>query len=965
LWPATNQTSVLPFTVPMLGRDKLFLRAEDWTRVDSNGDGIPDWWIWNYFGNLSETATNLDSQGNTLGYDYTNNFDPNLISFDILVTNNHVNSSHPALQLNVTGLPAYYVVLVNDSNQADAVWQPYTSSNLTAVLGADGNYDVSVGLRGHANNATAIWEDVMLIKDTVPPVITVSNPVAGTVSQPMIQIQGYANETLGSLTFVVSNAAGLFPNQAGYATGSVYDTNLLMFTTNYFQCYDVALTNGLNVITILAADLAGNVTTDSVSYTLNYSGDTLAPALNILWPQNGTVICGSQFTARAQADDATAKVMASLVDGTGNTNTVQGLVERGGLVWMDNLPLASGTNTLTITATDAAGNSTTTNLMLVQSAVLVTMNPLTGDQWNQPSVTVTGTISEPGYDVWVNGVQATTNGPGTWEADNVPVSLTGTAIFDAEVYVGDPELAGSQCFNQVQPPMVVLSDFEQNSVADFVQDSTVQWNYAGGGSWSGWRLGQPFLLDGGPIPPAGTNYSAPVLAAAPFGIFAPAWQNADATYDDGNFFQTSVHATVMIVPSGPKLPGVLKTYTVRARAEQFSPLIGFPAGGDISFFYPQLEAVYFSYGNAPVPSAQLRLNGQPLSGSVTNDDGPLAGQNIWGQTSVSAPAGALVPLKVTSTNPTNNDYTFGVEIVQDKLYWQNMVQTEMDTDSGVVIENYKASSGFLANRNNLLAVFNFYGKLFAEQPDEFYWAGLAKLVGAPVYAGLSDAEYAKAGTLGVGTVSGSLITEILTTSYLIPKMNQFQQIMLQMNIDIMNDLTWQFEAYEKGGLDALEKIDAADVTHTIVDIDSWEEIDDGIQNNDVSEIQDGNQLLAFREQNATVKQDYQDLQNLLPNTGIFSFSYTNTVGFIVSYLGQNPIIGGPNFWNFEPTGADLTVFDYRWDWTTRTGTGINQGIIPLWLSLSDSARSSDVQQPIKTRAQQFSYVYQWLGLPLY
>jgi hypothetical protein len=43
LWPATNQTNVLPFTVPTLGRDKLFLRAEDWTRVDSNGDGVPDY----------------------------------------------------------------------------------------------------------------------------------------------------------------------------------------------------------------------------------------------------------------------------------------------------------------------------------------------------------------------------------------------------------------------------------------------------------------------------------------------------------------------------------------------------------------------------------------------------------------------------------------------------------------------------------------------------------------------------------------------------------------------------------------------------------------------------------------------------------------------------------------------------------------------------------------------------------
>ena len=296
------------------------------------------------------------------------------------------------------------------------------------------------------------------------------------------------------------------------------------------------------------------------------------------------------------------------------------------------------------------------------------------------------------------------------------------------------------------------------------------------------------------------------------------------------------------------------------------------------------------------------------------------------------------------------------------------MQAEIDTDSGVVIENYLAGNGFWANEKNLQAVYNFYGKLFDEEPDEFYWCGLAKLVGAPVYAGLSDAEYVKTGILGVGLVSGNLITETLTTAYLAPKVSQFQTNMIQMNIDIFNDLAWQFEAYKIGGLQALETIYTNDTTHTIIDLNTmtgWQEIDDGIQNDDEAEIEDGNQLLAFREQNVTVAQDYQSMQNLLPNTGIFSSSYTNTVGFIVSYLGQNPITGGPSFWNFEPSGADLTVFDYRWDWTTRAGTGLNQGIIPLWLSFADSTRLQEVQESTKTQAQQFSYVYEWLGLPLY
>jgi len=67
-------------------------------------------------------------------------------------------------------------------------------------------------------------------------------------------------------------------------------------------------------------------------------------------------------------DDDTATVTAQIVDASGDTNIVQGLLERSGTVWAQNLPLAGGTNILTLTATDAAGNSMSTNLTLIQSA---------------------------------------------------------------------------------------------------------------------------------------------------------------------------------------------------------------------------------------------------------------------------------------------------------------------------------------------------------------------------------------------------------------------------------------------------------------------------------------------------------------------------------------------------------------------------------------------------------------------
>ena len=50
--PTTDQTNVMPFAVQNFDREILFFRAQDWTGVDNNGNGIPDWWEWKYFGQI-------------------------------------------------------------------------------------------------------------------------------------------------------------------------------------------------------------------------------------------------------------------------------------------------------------------------------------------------------------------------------------------------------------------------------------------------------------------------------------------------------------------------------------------------------------------------------------------------------------------------------------------------------------------------------------------------------------------------------------------------------------------------------------------------------------------------------------------------------------------------------------------------------------------------------------------------
>ena len=184
------------------------------------------------------------------------------------------------------------------------------------------------------------------------------------------------------MRYDVANPAGAFTGLEGYVTRQWFDTNLLAFTTNWFECLDIQLTNGANTITLYATDRAGNVSTSVLSYTLDYSGVTSGPALTPYWPQDGAQVSGTSFTLRGLLDDPTATVTAQITDANGVIGQVEGLVERNGLLWVENLPLGPGANMLTLMMTNAAGLPSSTSLTVTQSDVVLTIADLsaTGPQ---------------------------------------------------------------------------------------------------------------------------------------------------------------------------------------------------------------------------------------------------------------------------------------------------------------------------------------------------------------------------------------------------------------------------------------------------------------------------------------------------------------------------------------------------------------------------------------------------------
>ena len=483
LWP--SDTNSQPFSLRNNDRQYLFVRAEDWSGVDSDGDGVPDWWTWKYFGTVNITSTNLDLSGNgyTFAQDYSNNITPTVFNYTGLeVPNNYVSSSQPAVQMDVVGTPYYIALLIDDNNFSNAVWNTYSGSTVTVNLGSvQGWHGVWIGLRGHGQDpSNAIWQWQRLKLDYTPPQLVITDPAGGTVDKSVIQVTGYSPEALGGISYDLANAAGVATNQPVLITGQSYSTNTAEFTTNFFQAYDVPLTNGLNVLTLHATDLAGNLTTLTTNITLDYSGKTNPPAVALRWPQDGMQVSGGSFTIQGQVDDPTATVSVAVVDANGSTNYLVGLTGRDGVFWIENVPFFTATNWLALTLSNPAG-STTTNLILTQSSVSLSVNAVAAGD-----TAVSGAIGTNGYTVWVNGRHAEQDA-GAWTAPIAPMGVAGGLVEVAAIPNSDNGGNGtdrgagrnptsSQSLNAqatVAPPQgVFVSAYHSNLQADHLDDTS-------------------------------------------------------------------------------------------------------------------------------------------------------------------------------------------------------------------------------------------------------------------------------------------------------------------------------------------------------------------------------------------------------------------------------------------------------------------------------------------------------------
>ncbi len=365
-------------------------------------------------------------------------------------------------------------------------------------------------IRALAGNSWGhMGDEVTVTVDTVAPVISIAAPAAGTLTTgDSIIVSGTATDATSGIASVVVNgvsatlvgsafnalvplalgansitatatdvagntaaasrsvtrgitptvvitapAAGLLTNQTPIAvTGTVSGTVPVTVTVNGVAATvtgetwtaSVALGEGSNTLSASAVNAFGNGSS-SVAVTL----DSTPPLVSIAAPANGTTVTSQPIAVSGTVADASA--IASL--------HVNGDPIAASNSFATTAALATGSNTIVVEATDAAGNAGSASVAVTyQPATSLSIEietPPAGALFSKAEVEVAGAVSDPVASVRVNGVLATVTGE-RWVASRVPLA-EGPNTLTATATRGNDSAAAAVAVTYNAPPQVVIT----------------------------------------------------------------------------------------------------------------------------------------------------------------------------------------------------------------------------------------------------------------------------------------------------------------------------------------------------------------------------------------------------------------------------------------------------------------------------------------------------------------------------
>ena len=271
-----------------------------------------------------------------------------------------------------------------------------TAPGSTSYNQPGGYYDVTVeatntaGTTGTAN-ASTLDGLKLYVKETVAPIITILSPSDGAYvtnnKQPVVftvtDESGGSGVNLGSVVVKLDGSSVSSSEVTHSAISNGYSFTYTPAT---------ALGDGSHTVTVDASDNDGNAATQkSTTFTV----DTIPPTLNVTSPTDGLITNNKTLTVSGTTNDSTSSPVIIKISLNGAD---QGTVTVGGDgSFSKSVTLSDGTNTIVVTATDAAGKSSSvtktvtldTSVPQIVSAT-ITPNPVDAGQTMLISVEVSG-----------------------------------------------------------------------------------------------------------------------------------------------------------------------------------------------------------------------------------------------------------------------------------------------------------------------------------------------------------------------------------------------------------------------------------------------------------------------------------------------------------------------------------------------------------------------------------------------